>query len=394
MNLAIVSRINRVTTVNAKGGSEVWTANFASEMARRQHRIDLYATAGSISMSGVHLIPLTDRQLADYYTEPYLSVSPPDDPTRQARYEERFAATAYVRALVEILKRRDHYDVIVDSVGVPEFTFNSHAFEKPVIAIGHHTIGIATRFYIERFGWPHNATIVFPSRLQFDRAVCIPDERKHIIPHGINHRDFVANYAGGDAMVWMGRIDSRTDKGAGEAAKVATAVGKHLLLTGAYEKTSAQIAFFERAVKPFLSSDVEFKEQGFSESVDKNALLGEAKLMLLPLMWEEPFGLVMLEAMACGTPVVAYARGAVPEVVEDGATGFVVNPSDDDIRGDFTIKKTGHEGLCEAVERVYAMPHEEYAKMRRACRERIEKHFTVEIMADQYEALFKELVNA
>ena len=59
----------------------------------------------------------------------------------------------------------------------------------------------------------------------------------------------------------------------------------------------------------------------------------------------------MIEAMACGTPVIAFAKGSVPEVVKDGVTGFIVNASDDDIRGDWIIKKTGIEGLCEAVEK-------------------------------------------
>jgi len=68
-------------------------------------------------------------------------------------------------------------------------------------------------------------------------------------------------------------------------------------------------------------------------------LYSKSKLTLSPIQWEEPFGLVMIESMACGTPVVAFARGSVPEVIADGKTGFIVNPSDNDIRGNWIIKK-------------------------------------------------------
>jgi glycosyltransferase involved in cell wall biosynthesis len=101
----------------------------------------------------------------------------------------------------------------------------------------------------------------------------------------------------------------------------------------------------------------------------------------------------MIEAMACGTPIVAYARGSVPEVVVDGETGFIVNTTNEDIRGDFIIKKTGIEGLCEAVNRIYAMPRDEYMLMRRKCRMRVEEHFTSDKMASNYIDLYKKVLS-
>jgi len=119
-----------------------------------------------------------------------------------------------------------------------------------------------------------------------------------------------------------------------------------------------------------------------------------AKVYLFPIQWEEAFGLVMIESMACGTPVVAFARGSVPEIVVDGVTGFIVNPSDDDIRGDWIIKKTGMEGLCRAVERIYNLSKDDYRKMRQACRKHVEEHFTVEKMVDNYEKVYREIIDA
>jgi len=118
-----------------------------------------------------------------------------------------------------------------------------------------------------------------------------------------------------------------------------------------------------------------------------------SKLFLFPLQWEEPFGLTLIESMACGTPVIAYACGSVPEIVKDGETGFIVNSSANDIRGDWIIKKTGLEGLCEAVEKIYAMPQDQYLQMRKACRTHVEKNFTVERMVDEYEKVYEEVLN-
>ena len=189
----------------------------------------------------------------------------------------------------------------------------------------------------------------------------------------------------------MSRIDyPRQDKGAHEAILVANKLRRELRITGLVESETK--SYVEKAIKPLITSNIIFEEQDAGTPTDKNLIFGSAKLFLFPTQWEESFGLVMLESMACGTPVVAYARGAVPEIVVDGETGFVVNPSDNDIRGEFAVKKTGIDGLCEAVERVYAMGKKEYEQMRTNCRAHVEKHFTVERMVDQYEELYEKIL--
>ena len=138
-------------------------------------------------------------------------------------------------------------------------------------------------------------------------------------------------------------------KGCDTVLQIAKKLKKKTIISGLIQNKM----FFENKIKPLiknLSNLVTFIEK--LTFVEKNKILSNPKLFLFPIQWEEPFGLVMIESMACGTPVVAFARGSVPEVIKDGETGFVVNPSDDDIRGNFIIKKTGLEGLCEAVERI------------------------------------------
>ena len=386
MKLGVISLVYKITTLESKGGAEVWISNFVSEHARRNHEIDLYAVKGSLSGHHITLIPSLDKPISDYYDDDFFK----GDSHTVARQEERFASMVYAQVLDEVRTRESEYDVIVDSTANPTFPFNARTLKKPVLTIGHDPPHFGLNFYAKIFGWPSNNVVVFPSRFQYDRTTFIPESNKAVIQHGIDLNRLRGNQEGGDHMVWMSRIDyPHRDKGASEAMFVGNRLKRRLHLTGFVEHGSR--TYFEETLKPLETQYVRLEEQNAGAPVDKSATLGSARLFLFPTQWEESFGLVMLEAMACGTPVVAYARGAVPEIVADGETGFVVNASDADIRGDFTVKKTGRDGLCEAVERIYAMKPDEYRQMRLNCRAHVEKYFTVSRMVDEYERLYATL---
>lgn len=122
--------------------------------------------------------------------------------------------------------------------------------------------------------------------------------------------------------------------------------------------------------------------------------MGRAKCVLFPIKWEEPFGMVMIEAMACGTPVIAYARGSVPEVIKDGVTGLIVNQNEAEKRGNWIIKKTGIDGLCEAIEKIYGLSPAAYLKMRQNCRKQVEDNFSAEKMVVRYEGVYSEILTS
>jgi glycosyltransferase involved in cell wall biosynthesis len=128
------------------------------------------------------------------------------------------------------------------------------------------------------------------------------------------------------------------------------------------------------------------------ESPEWFNIISKAKALLMPITYDDPCPLVPLEAMASGTPVIAYSLGALPEQVIDGKTGFLINRSQNDIRGGWIVKKTGVKGLCKAVERIYAMPVDQYRQMRRNCRKHVEKKFTVERMVDEYEQVYYKVL--
>lgn len=150
--------------------------------------------------------------------------------------------------------------------------------------------------------------------------------------------------------------------------------------------------YFHQKVKPYLASEF-VQKMLVLQGEEKSMLLRNAKLFVFPIQWEEPFGMVMIEAMASGTPVVAFARGAVPEIVKDGETGFLVNSSETDKRGDWITKTTGMDGLCEAIERIYAMSRERYQEMRYAAHLHVSRYFTVAKMGAEYEKVYQEVIH-
>jgi len=189
-----------------------------------------------------------------------------------------------------------------------------------------------------------------------------------------------------DYMLFVGRIVP--EKGIETSIKTAETLGKKLYLLGSVDET---IPFWTQEIKPHIDN-IFIYHQGYISKEKVYHFYQNAKLFLFPIQWEEPFGLVLIESMAAGTPVVAFGRGSVPEIIKDGETGFIVNSSDDDIRGEWVIKKTGIDGLCEAVERIYSMPDDKYREMRINCRAHVEKNFTVERMVNDYEKVYRSIL--
>jgi glycosyltransferase involved in cell wall biosynthesis len=127
--------------------------------------------------------------------------------------------------------------------------------------------------------------------------------------------------------------------------------------------------YFEQQIKPLLSPpDIEYI--GELDEQGKGAFLGDALALLFTIDWQEPFGLVMIEALACGTPVIARPFGSVPEIIEDGLTGFIASSVD---------------GIVESINKVDSISREQ-------CRDTFEKRFTAEIMADNYERIYRGII--
>src|SRR5262249_54412006 len=149
-------------------------------------------------------------------------------------------------------------------------------------------------------------------------------------------------------LVFLGQIHPM--KGAHVAISIARAAGRRLLIAGAPESGTKGQEFFDRAIAPLLSADVEYV--GPVDDARKNALLGRAAALLFPSFYDEAFGIVMAEAMACGTPVIAFDNGSVPEVINHGRTGFICRNE------------------AEAIDAIGRLSEIDRAKVRRECEAR------------------------
>lgn len=209
--------------------------------------------------------------------------------------------------------------------------------------------------------------------------------------NGLALKEFPFAQKGGDDVVFTGRL--KKTKGIGEAVEIAKKSQKKLNIIGALSTEESDRKYFQEEISSRIRESHRMIE--YHGVVSRNRVADfyqNSKVTLFPIQWEEPFGLVMTESMACGTPVIAFARGSVPEIIKDGETGFIVNSSEKDKRGDWIVKKTGIEGMVEAVNKVYNMPKEEYERMRRNCRRHVEENFTAERMAEEYEKVYYKIL--
>src|ERR1035437_2487127 len=208
--------------------------------------------------------------------------------------------------------------------------------------------------------------------------------------HGINASGYQFFPNKGEYLAFIGRMEK--EKGMEIAIDIANTVKKKIRIATSPETQYKNLPYYKDAISPRITPEVIFT--GFLDPNKKYEFLGNALCLLFPIQWEEPFGMVIIEAMACGTPIIAYNRGSVSEIVQDGVTGFIIDADDEERpgKGRWIIKKRGIEGLIEAVQRINSLSETESRKMREACRERVEGMFTVEKTVEGYEKAYKKII--
>jgi glycosyltransferase involved in cell wall biosynthesis len=341
MKIAMVAPLMEAVPPTTYGGTERVIALLTDELVRRGHEVTLFASGDSETNAA--LVACCDRGLR---LDPTIS--------DYVAYTMTELGTVYQQA--------ERFEVIHNHVDYFAFPVaNVSSTPTPTTTHGRLDLPEVRRVYR-----------TFPSL----PLVAITENQRGSLP-GVNWMSVVYNGIDvdayrfrpdpGDYLVFLGRIspEKRPDR----AIELARDVGMRLVIAAKVDPVDQE--YFDHAIAPLIAAHPSLIE--FIGEVDergKDALLGGAYAYLFPIDWPEPFGLTMAEAMATGTPVVAFRAGSVDEVVEDGVTGFVRETMRD---------------LADVIPRVGELD-------RRACRERAERLFSPAAMADGYEQVYAELV--
>jgi glycosyltransferase involved in cell wall biosynthesis len=310
------------------GGTELFIGNLACDLYARGHDVTVYANGDS-------RLPCEVRSIYEH------SDWPPSDPVRSQLKNADHTAWALRDAAgtADIIH-------LNDVVGLPMTRF----IDAPVVLTIHHPHEPVLTEQYERYPNVHYVAIAdWLARME-------PMPRMAVVPHGIPVSDYTFSVEKDDYVAFLGRM--APCKGPHLAIDAARKAGVPIKLAGEIQPLFKN--YWEQEIEPRLDAPgVEYI--GEADFAAKNALLSRARALLFSIQWEEPFGLVMIEAMACGTPVLAFAGGAVTEVVRNGVNGWIC------------------DGVDEMAERIAALDVSP-----RQCRDFAERHYSVGAMADAY----------
>ncbi|RME34170.1 MAG: glycosyltransferase family 4 protein [Deltaproteobacteria bacterium] len=338
MKIAQVSPLYESVPPRLYGGTERVVSWLTEELVRQGHDVTLFASGDSVTSA--KLVPCASEAL------------------RLAGCREPLAH--HLLMLEEVARRLEEFDIVHYHVDYLHFPLSRRS-NVPQLTTLHG-----------RLDSPELAPLFREYRDM--PLVSISNAQRRPLPfanwtgtvyHGLPTDQFRLNPDGGGYLAFLGRIspEKRPDR----AIEIAKRSGLPLKIAAKVDRADQE--YFEREIKPLLSHPlVEFI--GEINDADKQDFLGQALALLFPIDWPEPFGLVMIEAMACGTPVVAWRCGSVPEVMENGVTGFVV---------------ASLEEAVQAVKRVEKLD-------RRVCRAVFERRFSSRRMAEDYVLLYRRLL--
>jgi glycosyltransferase involved in cell wall biosynthesis len=331
LRIAQVAPLHESVPPRLYGGTERVVSYLTEELVRQGHRVTLFASGDSITSAD--LVPGCERALRL-------------DPRRPA------VGALHSVMIEKVFKRAATFDIIHCHTDSMHLSL-ARRCPVPVLTTLHGRLDLVGLDSL------HHEFSDLP-------LVSISDAQRAPLPwaswaatvhHGLPAGLLVPAYTPGSYLAFLGRI--APEKGVDRAVAIAQRSGVPLRIAAKVDEVDRE--YFATCIKPLLSRPLVQFVGEISEN-DKSAFLGGALALLFPIDWPEPFGLAMIEAMACGTPVIAFRRGSVPEVVDPGVTGFIV------------------ESVEEAVE---AVPRARRLDRRR-CRQMFEERFSAERMALSY----------
>ena len=372
MKVAVVAPIEEPIPPDKYGGTEWIVYEVAHGLGKRGHSVDLYASGDSKKDELYNLLPTTLKSIR---RDAVLG--------SEAKIRET-AKILYFGKLIEELHAKQ-YDIIHNHIGW-RFLAVAPVLRIPILTTHHGPLSLSYQ------------QLVFREYKDYP-YVSISDNQRKDLPD-INYAATVYNGIDLARFPFYGDVTPEDnyllffarfspEKGGLEAIQAAKQTQRRLKIGAKVDLVDQD--YFAKA-KPFIDERL-ISFMGEVGQGEKDKEYQHARALLVPIMWEEPFGLMFTEAMASGTPVITFSRGSAPEIIKDGVTGFLVNQSAQYIRGDYIIKKTGIEGLVEAINRIYEMPEDEYKQMRKNCRDHVEKYFSNDKMVEGYEKVYENILN-
>lgn len=334
MRVAMLAPIAWRTPPRAYGPWELVTSLLTEALVKRGVDVTLFATLDSLTTATL-------------------------DGVVPAAYEEDSSIDAKVweyRHLAHLFEQADHFDIIHNQADFPAHAF-ANLTATPIVTTIH---GFSSDRILPMYA-PYQNRVHYVAISEADRH---PDLRyAATIHHGIDLDAFPFDPQGSDDLLFFGRI--HPDKGAAEAIAAARQANRHLHIYGLVQDH----AYHETYVRP-ADDGVSVSFHGLVGGAERLRALGSARALLHLINFDEPFGLSVIEAMACGTPVIAARRGAMPELIDHGVTGFLVDTP---------------AQAVEAVARIGDID-------RAAVRDSIARRFSIDRMADAYLALYHKII--
>lgn len=353
MRIAILGSVALPISPPFQGGTE-WIAYYqAKGLSEKGHEVILFGakgTAENFKGSTVKVVEVGTRDLVTGSKNEAKFDPSLEEASRKLRLESVYLA----KVSQKLIEFKDEYDLILNNMrGEAVFLPIAKLINKPFINVMHLNLFDDLASIFKEF----NTKIITISNAQRKNY---PDlQYLATVYNGVDIDKFKFNPRSEEYLLMVGTIGRH--KNQASAISVAKKMNKKLILAGKIRDKD----YFEELKKDIDGEQI--KWVGEMDFKEKLKLYMNAKAFLFPILWEEPFGLVMIEAMACGTPVIAFDHGAVPEVVVNGKTGFVVENEDQ---------------MAESLLKINFIGRED-------CRRRVEENFTVEKMVNDYEIALK-----
>ncbi len=376
LKIALLAPLKRPINPQTTVSRNRIVADLVTGLARKGHNVTLFGTANSY-IPNVKIVGIIPKGIVEL---------PPAE-------NQFYAETGYLVQLAKKIEEMVSDFDIIHNHTYPEF-INLMILGKiktPMVTTVHAQ---ATAEFDNTLSLFPNAKLISISKAH--RQLFKKTKFEKIVYKGVDTNLYSFSDKKREYLLWLGRLSEAKNKdgsfmdpkGIRWAIELAEQTGEKLLLSGNVE----DMEFYNNDVKPFLSDKIQWvgpvsPEQALTRE-EVISLMQGAKAFLMTINWEEPFGLVMAESMSCGTPVIAYNRGSVSEIVRDGLTGFIIDPDNEDRpgKGSWVIKKQGIEGLVEAIKRIGEID-------RRVCRKHVEENFSDQKMVENYEKVYFEIVN-